>query len=320
MFGEINAQMTKRPDVMTIREPSTACMMIDSRDRPNSFSTTADNFSINSSQSMMPGYFHRIGVQEVCLQWAVPNIGKFTNGRSSIFDNTSFEVELTNSSGTSYIVAVPSGQYTISQLLDQLVLLLNTASGGKSFSITTDSIVGAYLTCTSNYAVLPTILGYQLGMVYPSPTYTKNHFPGEFQPPNISTFAYVDITSPELTYSQDVKDSTTSQTKHDVLFRWYFSNDNYNTTDTYGFPVFPTYRPFNMRRNIAFPKQIKWFPIQQMGNLTFTAYATIADQTITPTTYTPFSGTVARLSTDTYSPASAPSFFEYQMTLLLSEN
>jgi hypothetical protein len=84
---------------------------------------------------------------------------------------------------------------------------------------------------------------------------------------------YIDFVSYQLTYNQELKDSSTNQSTRDILFRWYLTQNPSTYPDRYGFPINPTYAPFYERRPIAFPKQIKWSNNQPIGQLQFEVYA-----------------------------------------------
>jgi hypothetical protein len=86
-------------------------------------------------------------------------------------------------------------------------------------------------------------------------------------------FKYLDFVSNQLTYNQELKDSSTSLQQRDVLFRWYLTQQPSPYPDKYGFPIYPTYAPFYERRPIAFPKQIKWSNNQPIGQIQFEVYA-----------------------------------------------
>ena len=118
------------------------------------------------------------------------------------------------------------------------------------------------------------------------------------------------MTCDQLTYCQDVKDSTTSNISKDVLYRWNFGWSAPPVNDKYGFPILQGYQAFVERRNIGFPKQIKWDPIQTVSNLTFVSYVSDNFSTMS-NTY----DLVPVVETGT----SPNSGYEFQMVLLLSE-
>ena len=94
-------------------------------------------------------------------------------------------------------------------------------------------------------------------------------------------YNYIDITSSQLASQQKVKDATTSNFDAiDVIYRWNFLNDETYPVayDTLGYPILPGYKPFNSRRYLSFPKQVRWDPLIPVGNLNFQIYT--SQQTI----------------------------------------
>jgi hypothetical protein len=87
--------------------------------------------------------------------------------------------------------------------------------------------------------------------------------------PKILPTSYIDIASFNLTYNQNLKDSTTSMITNDILYRWYFAWDSPEPVDEFGYPIYQGYKRFIQRREIPFPKQINWKPNQPIGQLQF---------------------------------------------------
>jgi hypothetical protein len=78
-----------------------------------------------------------------------------------------------------------------------------------------------------------------------------------------------------LTYNQSLKDSTTNIVVRDILYRWNFAWDGVPAEDAYGYPILQGYQRFVARRNITFPKQIRWERIMPIGSLSFQVYGYI---------------------------------------------
>ena len=95
---------------------------------------------------------------------------------------------------------------------------------------------------------------------------------------DLRIYKYLDFVSSQLTYNQELKDSSTNTDVRDTLCRWYMSVDNIpNNRDTYGFPIYLEYTPFSISKLYPFPKQIKWDPTMPVGQLQFQVYATTYD-------------------------------------------
>jgi hypothetical protein len=239
-----------------IRYPSTANLMIDSMDSVRAgFTTNPFNFQITKNQSILNGFFTRVGTTEVVLNWVEPNI---VTGYNDTFT-------VTKTSGpTSYTVTVPEGIYTVAQLLDTLVTLLNAAGTGITWSIT--GVAGnCGLAGTAAFSIPVTTLSTQLN-ISDSTSGTKSLISPS---PDLRPHAFIDFISSQLTYNQAVKDSATSTREPQVLCRWYFAWDEQPLIYAYGFPILMGYTPFVARRTFNPPKQIRWSPNQPIGNLAF---------------------------------------------------
>jgi len=250
----------------TIRQPSTANLMIDSFDRTSS---TAGNFIIQRSNSILNGFFTRIATTEVVLEWDLPNI------TTSV--NDTFKATI---GATQYSITLPEGFYTLAQCLDNIVLALNAKTGISSVYTFAILQVGGnlYLTCvlfgtsTPQSYVLETntLLIAQLGLRINLASASKQI--GFMKQPDIRTYRYLDFVSSQLTYAQDLKDATTALSSRDVLCRWYLAWDNPPTLDKYGFPILQGYTQFQQRRLFSPAKQIRWSPNLPIGNLSFQVY------------------------------------------------
>ena len=102
---------------ITIRQPSTANLLIASTDR----TTGAESFfTITKSNSILNGFFTRLGLTELALNWAVPNIGS---------DNSGNFVRIDLSGGTPIIFTIPVGSYSAADALDTIVATFNAQPG-----------------------------------------------------------------------------------------------------------------------------------------------------------------------------------------------
>ena len=249
-----------------IRMPSTANLMIDSVDKNNSIFPESANFRITKNQSILNGFFTRIATTEVVIDWRIPNI-------SSLYTNETFEVDV---SGTSYFAELPDGFYTVAQALDTIVALLNIDQNTYTFSVVNTGpfpvikcvvkIGGA----EQDYTIIDSILGSQLGFEF---DISGNFFvPGRDGAVDLRWWRYIDFVSPELTYTQDVKDAATNQDEKNVLCRFYLTYDSPPQNDKYGFPILFGYQATPLRRIFSPPKQIKWEPNLPVGNLSFQVY------------------------------------------------
>jgi hypothetical protein len=249
-----------------IRMPSTANLMIDSADRINANYPSAGNFQITKNASILNGFFTRIGTTEVVLDWAEPNIILDVN------DTLDITIDLQTET-----ITLEPGFYTVERALDAIVQEANDVFPGFIFSIIQTGGI-TVLDCKTDPGDLAqdfifeteSVLLLALGFVLYTPSNQK--VVGATGYPDLRLYKYIDITSSQLTYAQDLKDSSTASEVRDVLCRWYFAWDTQNDLDGYGFPIFQGYTAFQQRRLFNPPKQIRWEPNLPIGNLAFEVY------------------------------------------------
>ena len=267
-----------------VRVPSTANLMVDSADRFAYTTTSPWDFSITKKQNLINGYFTRIGVTEVVLDWGYPNVSSYagpTQSGNNIYKVTEISgVTLT----PAQTVTLPDNNYTVEEVLDTLVSLLNAVNWAGAgapapapvFSVgTVNGQTG--LLCTRTFKFLSSnnsidsVLGCGLqsgvaiNLMIVRPT------------ADLRPYVYIDFVCDQLTAVQDVKDTSTQQVTRDVLTRWYFDEDTQEGYDGYGFPIFMGYKPFRRRRIFNPPKQIKWEQNFNVGNLKFSVYDNIGN-------------------------------------------
>jgi hypothetical protein len=267
------------------RPPSIANLMVDSADR---FTSTIGagswlnpgqtvnvgspfNFTIQRNNSILNGYFTRIGATEMVLEWNIPNI-------NTAFGNTTLNWYVPAVS-TMYSTNILTGNYTVSALASQVAAQM-TASGPGGGTIYSVSTLGASATFESSQAAIvsnstftistPTLLAQKLFV----PGVARTNRTTQILANNIDLrpFRYLDFTCGDLTYNQSVKDTATNRTSRDVLVRWYFDWDSPEAVDSLGYPIHQSYQAFNERRLFNPPKQIRWIPNQPIGNMTFVVY------------------------------------------------
>lgn len=259
----------------TIRMPSTANLMIDSADGPREAGLRVNpwDFQITKSQSILNGFFTRIGATEVVLEWNRPNISADLSNNVLVFD-------VSGASPVTYSVGVSDGFYTVEALLTTLQSVIEVATphtmditvglSGEPVSISFPGTPGVSFKASN--------LAFALGLGLPSPpqnvVYPSSPYNTDFYLLNVDLrpYRYIDFTSIQLTYNQDLKDGATNNANRDVLCRWYFSWETEPALDAYGFPILMGYTPFTVRRLFNPPKQIRWNNDQPIGNLAFQVY------------------------------------------------
>jgi len=252
---------------VVIRQPSTANLMIDSGDRDYTMYPYPANFTIQKNYSILNGFFTRLGVEEVALDWGLPNI-------TSIAGNTTFTVTITGAPANPYTVTLLQGMYNVAQVLDSIVSRLNNAQGTGTFSIVSATGGWPALACTVSFSITSTILANCLGFTTGGAA-ALSWQTNVIAPAQLITYSYIDIISPQLTYAQKLKDTTTGTNAKDVLCRWYMAWDNPPQNDKYGFPILMGYQPFSCRRIFSPPKQIRWESNLPIGNLSFEVWGAV---------------------------------------------
>ena len=310
------SDFTPRENSVSIRNPATANFLIDSRDRvgyttgDTPYGQNSANFLINKNNSLLNGFFTRIGVQEVYLDYCVDNISAY-NG------NNTFIIQNINSLST-ITATLPDGNYTVKQAIDTVASQLNVStmaiSAISTFVSTTTGTVGTsnanysiYFAQSSNlaprnYDLRDTPLSFQLAGANQVALTSTTQIAIEC--PKILPTSYLDFVCAEATQNQDIKDSSTSLTDRNILYRWYMGWEGPSPTDAYGYPIFQGYQPFISRRSIPFPKQIRWSANQPIGQMSFQVYDDSGQLAV------PYTSDVTKDVGE----------FEWAMTLLVSEN
>jgi hypothetical protein len=258
----------------TIRYPSTAQLCIDSADRDNFATTGPFDFTITRSYNLLNGFFTRLSSTEVMVDWAEPNI------QTGVNDTLVVVISSTN-----YSVTVPQGFYTVKDILDTLVSLLNSAGTGRTFSIVNTNGQISLNVNTGTYAILVGQLAEQL---FAFSVFVPQSLSKLVTEADLRLYRYIDITSNQLTYAQDVKDSATNRTVIDTLCRIYLAYEDSPSYDAYGFPILLGYKATSFRRAFPFPKQIKWANNIPIGNLTFQVFGNITRDGVTTNVIIPF--------------------------------
>ena len=248
----------------TIRQPSTANLMLDSADRDETRFEKPWDFQITKPQSILNGFFTRIATSEVVLEWANPN-GDF-------WDLPMTSTWATGPATQTFTPLAADTFYTGQQALEAVAAAMNTAFATNVFEIAQAGGVTVLQTNdTTNFTIVPSALTRALGFddadlalnVPAHPIYTA---------PDLRPYRYIDFVSAQLTYCQDLKDGATNNQNRDVLCRWYFAWDSPPQVDGLGFPILMGMQPFTVRRLYNPPKKIRWDNIQPIGNLTFQIY------------------------------------------------
>jgi len=306
------SDFTPRENSVSIRNPATANFLIDSRDRvgfyngQTAYGQTSCDFLINKNNSLLNGYFTRLAVQEVFLDYCMDNISAYNGNNKFIVQNPS-----TNAYASA---TLPDGNYTTAQAINYTASLLNASTITQGISTFVSTTTGTTGTSNANYSIYfkqsttgaafayyvsSTALAVQLNAPYNVSTNIVDIKCAKLLPTS-----YYDFVCPQATQNQDIKDSSTALTDRNILYRWYLAWDGPPPLDQYGYPIYQGQQPFISRRSIPFPKQIKWSANQPIGQMAFQ----VLDD----------SGNIANPNVQGENTELGE--FEWAMTLLVSEN
>lgn len=312
----------------TTRPSSSANFYVDSTDK---LIGGSGDFLINKGQALFNGFFNRIASAEVVVDWGLPNVADY-------WGNNQITV-INNGTGTVITALIPDGFYTAIQALQNAASALTAAAvvlgDPLTLSVTFDGIdvrlvgnAAFYVVWQPNAPFLdpPYALARQLFSTAQLAGAAVARVSFVMASPRVQGTTYIDIVSPQLTYNQDLKDATTDANSRDVLYRWYFADDNVPVkleTFIRGFaavapgpaatllaethiPILQGYNPFVLRRALPYPKQIKWSPAQSIGQVAFQVFDD-RGRIIDTTKYPLFQG-------------EGGANFQFQLSMLCSEN
>lgn len=279
----------------TVRPSSTSLLCIDSEDRYDSYAAAVNapsspyNFKINKSNTLMNGFFTRLGVSEVVFPWTIPNINNKT---------AAINVQYTIGAGpvVDYQLSIAYGFYSPAQLATAIVAQFTVDIPALGFAMAYGTGTGADPSFSYVVSAGNTVLFLPLtGADFPFPPQSKQlfnvlGFTGRNQVAKNDSYGdytlcqsirYVDIVSPQITYNQPLKDTMTQTTARDTLCRLYIgSASGVTSTVPANNAAFcpPGCAPTVLYRDYSNPKQIAWIPNQGIpGYLTFQIYDDAGD-------------------------------------------
>ena len=285
----------------TIRQPSSSLFCVSSADRYSTIQsrretlTSPYRFTITKSESLLNGFLSRIALTEVKYPWNLPNV-LVAAGTNTI--------QIT-SGATTALLTLPEGFYTPKFLATAIETEWNTAYPATPINL-------VYV-ASQGYYTLETDPSGGLIAIAPNPAITSNTkqlydmmnwAPGSSTVNvnkknsgivNLRWTEYIDIVCSQLTYNQDLKDTSSQQIVRDMLCRIYLDesvpSDATYMDDLQTFiAADPTLgsdydtqlvgyggknngcRPFVLYRQFQTPKYIKWSKIQPVGQVQFEVY------------------------------------------------
>jgi hypothetical protein len=292
----------------TQRLPSTSILAIDSEDRfasqtearaapavQNPLVRSPYSFTITKNESIMNGFFTRLGLSEVVLPWIVPNINVKTNKMRVRYNVGAGDVD------TEIVFVAGStkmGFYRPAELATAVQTLVRALNPGlNAFTMTYGASNLPNFSYSTNSAATIAFLPYTAAQLNPAlpdfyeydPTKTRQLFDvlgfatsindqmasGNAGGPTFcQAITYVDVVCLQLTANQALKDTMSQPTARDVLCRIYLTGNDVNNVPASSANFCPPgCAPFTIYRNFSQPKQIQWLPNQPVqSSLRFELY------------------------------------------------
>jgi hypothetical protein len=233
--------------------------MVDSADRNELIYPSPFKFQINKPNQLLTGFFNRIGTTEVVLEWCEPNM----QDEQLVVDVSGATVRSTTT------VTIFNTFMTVADCLNACAELLSPTNGVTFSAYSTSTGYAGLDSSGGKFRIFSSSLQRKLGFDVSGALVNQL----DISPcADLRLYRYLDFISPQLTYAQDVKDSSTAPTVRDVLCRWYMSEDVPEERDAFGYPILMGYEAFRRRRLYNPPKQIKWDNNLNVGNVAFEVY------------------------------------------------
>lgn len=278
---------------VSVRPSATALFTVNSADRytgPDDRRTTnvltsPYDFTIRKKESLLNGFFTRMGVTEISFPFSLPNVDGST-ARMAVLYTPSGGAE------TTAIFAPQPGFYTPSEI----AAALQTFIRARDASFSTSTVIYSYngdpqflvtvpAGATISFAPIATTgiggtfpysqdqiqLYDMFGFNLTNALAQQQVVTGAFT--FFQKYKYVDIVSTLLTGNQNLKDSTTSPIDRNILCRLYVDYETSYTvpiTDSNYAPAGT--QPFTIYRKFPVPKFVQWDVKQPVGQLNFQVY------------------------------------------------
>lgn len=265
-------------NAVTTRPPSTAILGINSQDRELRVGNySPSSFSLTQGTAYMNGEFTRVALSEARLDWITPTLNPIGDNICIVYRTggtlppvTVFLNNLTSQQTwvtCSTLAPLIQAEIRAKTPMTAFTLTFNDSASGvngayvfQADSNTTDTFYFAPAS-SSTYGVNPTNLYFRMNWLsdYTTAPFQTSQDSGV---PCLLLTRFVDVVCEQLTYPQDLRDSSTQQSSHDSICRLYLSD-----------PTVPYYdqgsKPFTIIKDFNTPKQIKWNPGLPLANMTF---------------------------------------------------
>ena len=237
----LSANADEGDNVVTIRPSATALFGIDSDDRYENYLIRRSNptypfrFNIQKNESLLNGFFKRLALTEFRLNWTLPNLSSaWGNNVMTLWYSTNPGV-----SSSSTTIIVPDGFYDINDIAVELQNQIQSQTGLSNFLVTTNTTNDFSITFKppTSYSIffqnqgtaerelvdmlnVPNVTSFT-GVQPPLGLYSTIIQSGV---PNMRATDYMDIVCSQLSYNQNLKDSTSSKVSRDMIARIYLDD------------------------------------------------------------------------------------------------
>lgn len=262
-------------NAVTTRPPSTAILGINSADREIRVGNySPSSFSLTQGSAYMNGEFTRVALSEVRLDWITPVMSP--GEQLKIF----YQVGGTGPVLVAFLnsLSISTTWVDCTTLAARIQAEVRSVTPMTGFTMTFNDSpnAGAYIFQSASNSTTLFYFAPSINRTYgvnPTNIYFRMNFENDYQTapldsvqntgvPCLLQTRFIDIVSEQLTYPQDLRDSTTQQLSHDSICRLYLTD-----------PSVPFYdqgsRPFTVVKDFNTPKQIKWTPGLPLANMTF---------------------------------------------------
>ena len=278
---------------VSVRPSATALFTVNSADRyggndirrQTQVQTSPYDFTIRKKESLLNGFFTRMGITEISFPMTLPNVDGSTS-RMAILYTPSGSPEASS-------VFTPSfGFYTPAEIAAKLQIKIRTLDASFSTATVTyganslpQFIVTMPAGATISFAPIATTgtatfpydqnqiqLYDMFGFTLANALAQQQVVTGNFT--FFQKYQYLDIVSTLMTGNQNLKDSTSSPIDRNILCRLYVDYENsYNVPA--GDPLFAPAgtTPFTLYRKYPVPKFVQWDVKQPIGQLNFQVYS-----------------------------------------------
>jgi len=279
--AEVGSAVSVRPSataLFTVNSADRFGTIADKRDADLSVSSPYD-FTIRKKESLLNGFFTRVGISEISFPIANPNV----SGSTSLLSIT-----WNAGAGDNVETFIENGFFTPAEIATALQTEIRTYDasllgatvtygdfGDPRFVIKSNSATTLWIRPVNQ----PVAQGYTRNQIQ---MFDMLGFTDKNSGPAVSLisyatffqkYQYLDIVSTLLTGNQNLKDSTSSPIDRNILCRLYVDYENsYSVpaSDPLFAPAGTT--PFTIYRKFPVPKYVQWDVKQPIGQLNFQVY------------------------------------------------